>query len=46
MRRQSEDSKGANMLKVLNLDGGMTNTNWLNQFYAEMHTHKITQGQL
>lgn len=39
-------SKGANMLKDLNLVGGMTNTDWLNQFHDEMRTHKITQGQL
>lgn len=34
------------MLKDLNLVGGMTNTDWLNQFHDEMRTHKITQGQL
>jgi phage replication initiation protein len=34
------------MLKDLNLVGGMTNTDWLNQFHDEMGTHKITQGQL
>ncbi len=39
-------SKGVNMLKDLNLVGGMTNTDWLNQFHDEMRTHKITQGQL
>ncbi|MGX7164699.1 replication initiation factor domain-containing protein [Enterococcus massiliensis] len=34
------------MLKDLNLVGGMTNTDWLNQFHDEMRTYKITQGQL
>lgn len=34
------------MLKDLNLVGGMTNTDWLNQFHDEMRTHKMTQGQL
>ena len=34
------------MLKDLNLVGGMTNTDWLNQFHDEMRMHKITQGQL
>lgn len=34
------------MLKDLNLVGGMTNIDWLNQFHDEMRMHKITQGQL
>ncbi len=34
------------MLKDLNLVGGMTNIDWLNQFHDEMRMHNITQGQL